>query len=89
MEKSASAFLNGPTEKWFPAYEVSRNKLHKAHCFDRLVDLVKAKKKLFQKKKKKQIQWLSLVPQTWSIGLIVQVFETTEYKAKNSSKLLQ
>ena len=40
-------------------------------------------------KKKKQIQWLSLVPQTWSIGLIVQVFETTEYKAKNSSKLLQ
>ena len=39
--------------------------------------------------KKKNIQWLSLVPQTWSIGLIVQVFETTEYKAKNSSKLLQ
>ena len=39
--------------------------------------------------KNKQIQWLSLVPQTWSIGLIVQVFETTEYKAKNSSKLLQ
>ena len=88
MEKSASAFSNGPTEKWFPAYEVSRNKLHKAHCFDRLVDLVKAKKSYF-KKKKKQIQWLSLVPQTWSIGLIVQVFETTEYKAKNSSKLLQ
>ena len=40
-------------------------------------------------KKKKQIQWLSLVPHTWSIGLIVQVFETTEYRAKNSSKLLQ
>ena len=39
--------------------------------------------------KKKKIQWLSLVPQTWSIGLIVQVFEATEYKAKNSSKLLQ
>ena len=46
-------------------------------------------KKAISKKKKKQIQWLSLVPQTWSIGLIVQVFETTEYKAKNSSKLLQ
>ena len=89
MEKSASAFSNGPTEKWFPAYEVSRNKLHKAHCFDRLVDLVKEKKSYLKKKKKKQIQWLSLVPQTWSIGLIVQVFETTEYKAKNSSKLLQ
>ena len=50
MEKSVSAFLNGPTEKWFPAYEVSRNKLHKAHCFDRLVDLVKAKKSYFKKK---------------------------------------
>ena len=46
-------------------------------------------KKAISKKKKKKIQWLSLVPQTWSIGLIVQVFETTEYKAKNSSKLLQ
>ena len=49
VEKSASAFLNGPTEKWFPAYEVSRTKLHKAHCFDRLVDLVKAKKSYFKK----------------------------------------
>ena len=66
MKKNALAFLNQPTEKVFPASEVSKNILDKGHCFDHLVDLVKTK--LAISNSKQQIQLLTLAPQAWSIG---------------------
>ena len=87
MKKSASAFLNEPIGKVFPASEVSKSILDKGHCFYHLGDLVKAK--LAISNNKQQIQLLTLAPQRWLIGQVVEVFETTEYKAKKARRLLQ
>ena len=87
IKKSASAFLNKPTEKVFPASEFSKKILDKGHCFDHFVDLVKAKLAILNNKQR--IQPLTLAPQTWSIEQVVKVFETTEYKAKKARKHLQ
>ena len=51
------------------------------------MDLVKAK--LAFSNNKQQIQLLTLAPQKCSIGQLVEVFETIEYKAKKAWKLLQ
>ena len=80
MKKIASAFLNEPTEKVFPASEVSKKISDKAHCLGCLVDLAKAK--LAISNNKQNIQQLALAPQTWGIGQVVEVLETTELKLK-------
>lgn len=82
--KSVSALSNKPTETVFPASEVSKNMLDKGHCFDRLVDLVKGKLDISNNKQQIQLSTLA-----WCIGQVVEVFETTEYKAKKAKKLLQ
>ena len=82
--RSVSALLNKPTETVFPASEVSKNTLDKGHCFDRLVDLVKGKLDISNNKQQIQLPTLA-----WCIGQVVEVFETTEYKAKKAKKPLQ
>ena len=80
MKKSTSSFLNEPTEKVFPASEVPKIILDKAHCFDHLVDLVKAK--LVFSSNKQQIKLLTLALQTWGVWQVVEVFETNDIKRK-------